>query len=603
MAFNIREALIKAFAAAGKEPPSELQNDVGVNSAKNKKKEIDISYGKSQPRQRDKEKLHLKDKSKNSIPLDRNIKRPSYINTVLPGTPHPSTSSHTHRENKNGEPIQPTLPNQTPPEPYSLELDSASEATCLIYEELDDYLYAPPTNLGIQEQTNNGTYIDEREVVIGLDFGTSSVKVIIGDLALKKAFAVPFSASQGINQYLLPSRLYQTNNEFKLDEGNHAYRDLKLALLANRSDIGTQIHATAFLALVIRHTRGWLLSEHQDTYTKTNIIWKLAIGLPAAHHLQSEDQILFQKIAQAAWIAASTNKNIMTKSNVLRALVRAQRLISGAIPTTPTEEAEINVVPEIAAQIYGYVASNRFDTQARNLYLMVDVGAGTIDSSLFKVSAAKGGRFNFMFYTSQVLPNGVMNLHRYRVDWWKEAIDKTSIGDKIDISALSSSKYFTDKLFSIPEKYNDYFSGINIKYNNSSENPDQHFFMKRVVSQVRGKTVYKTWKDSLLSQQDLSDVPMFLCGGGTRMNFYRNLEHEMKHMPGYSWLKATTRPLEVPRNLVAPGLPSTDYDRLSVAFGLSFLEVKEITKAIPIPMIPATYVPDWTERYIDKDQC
>lgn len=605
MAFNIKEAFIKALKAAGKELPSELQNDVGVNSGN--KRKIDISYGQSQHRQRNRERLHLNNKSDNNIPLDRSAKRPSSTHNVPPLTvneiPQTTKISNTQSEIESKKSIQPPLLNNTSPEPYSLELDETNKAACLISEESDGYSYAAPVNLGIQEQVHHGTYIDEREVVIGLDFGTSSVKTIIGDLALKKAFAVPFSAAQGINQYLLPSRLYQTNNEFKLDEGDHAYRDLKLALLANRSSMSSQFHAIAFLALVIRHARGWLLSEHQDTYSKTNIIWKLVIGLPAAHHLESEDQKLFYKIAQAAWIAAGTNKNIMTKSNVLHAWLRARRLISGATPATPTEEAEISVVPEIAAQIYGYVASNRFDTKARNLYLMVDVGAGTTDSSLFKVTADKGGRFNFMFYTCQVLPNGVMNLHRYRVDWWEEAINNSSIGENIDISKLLDSKFYTDKLFSIPEKYNNYFSGINVKYNNGFENPDQYFFMKRLVSQVRGKTVYKTWVDGLLNQQDLCDVPMFLCGGGARMNFYKNLEHEMKHMPGYSWLKAKIRPLEVPRDLVAPGLPPADYDRLSVAYGLSFLEVKNITKAIPIPSIPATCVPDWTERYIDKDHC
>lgn len=42
---------------------------------------------------------------------------------------------------------------------------------------------------------------DEREIVIGLDFGTSSVKVVIGDYALSQSFAVPFVSGSGLTRY------------------------------------------------------------------------------------------------------------------------------------------------------------------------------------------------------------------------------------------------------------------------------------------------------------------------------------------------------------------------------------------------------------------
>ena len=41
-------------------------------------------------------------------------------------------------------------------------------------------------------QFHNGKFSEEREVVIGFDFGTACSKVILQDRQLKKAFAVPF---------------------------------------------------------------------------------------------------------------------------------------------------------------------------------------------------------------------------------------------------------------------------------------------------------------------------------------------------------------------------------------------------------------------------
>lgn len=74
-------------------------------------------------------------------------------------------------------------------------------------------------------------------------------------------------------------------------------------------------------------------------------------------------------------------------------------------------------------------------------------------------------------------------------------------------------------------------------------------------------------------------------------------------MPGYNWLKTDAKPLEVPRSLVSPGLSMQEYDRLSVAFGLSFLDVSEVIKGTPDPTIAPDPVINWQDNYIDKDQC
>ena len=172
-----------------------------------------------------------------------------------------------------------------------------------------------------------------------------------------------------------------------------------------------------------------------------------------------------------------------------------------------------------------------------------------------------------------------------------------------DTSCIEHSKLSTDRLSSIPESYTQYFSGISVSHRADVEDPDREFFNKRVAVQVRGNTLWRTWKDNLLTKQDLIGVPMFLCGGGTRMKYYRDIEQEMSNMPGCTWLKAEARPLEVPRSLIAPGLPMREYDRLSVAFGLSFLEVSSVSKATPIPIIPPPVVTNWRDNYTDKDLC
>ncbi|PQJ97115.1 hypothetical protein CXB77_03880 [Chromatium okenii] len=437
----------------------------------------------------------------------------------------------------------------------------------------------------------HGAINDEREIVLGLDFGTSSMKVVIGDSTLGIAFAVPFTAENGIKRYLLPSHVYETKGVFSLQQGEQDYRDLKLSLIANPTNLILQKNVIAFLAFVIRYTRSWLFHEHADKYCNTRIFWKLKIGLPVAHHLDQSLSKVFSQSGLIAWLVANTQGEITT------AVIDSARVLCN-VPTK--EDIEIEVVPEIAAQIYGFVKSNQFDKRALNLYLMVDVGAGTVDSSLFQVRSAKAGRCDFEFFTSVVEPLGVMNLHRYRVKWWQTALQKN--GDIRFFQSLEKLKFQTDREVAIPDYYSDYFKGISVGFADDKQTPDNIFFGK-VREQVKGKTYWKTWKSRLLKQAELQGIPVFYCGGGMRMPFYQRLHDQLHSDPSCSWLSAIPHRIECPKRLNAPGLQREDFDRLTVAYGLSFLEVGKITKAIPQPNQIDYPVSNWQENYINKDQC
>lgn len=443
---------------------------------------------------------------------------------------------------------------------------------------------------------------EERELVVGLDFGTSSTKVVIGDRAAGKAFAVPFSTQTNVLRYLLPCRLYQSGDELSLTGEGEVHRDLKLALAATPQDQACRTRVAAFLALVIRLARGWLLTEHEDIYRNIRIVWRLAIGLPVAHQLDSELVGVFKRVAEEAWIASFAKEHSMTTAVVESARARVDGLASGAEAWPDGAEVEVDAVPEIAAQIYGFVNSNSFDRNANNIYLMVDVGAGTVDSSLFHVKPGRGGKWDFEFFTSVVEPHGVMNLHRHRVDWWRTQLGKLGCHTSSALRAvLLGSKFHTDSVSSIPEDVDSYIRGAEINRADLESCPDHGFFMKKVVAQVRGKTFWRTWRDGHLDQGLLSNIPAFYCGGGVRMNFYKRLRSELTNMPGCSWLKANPRRISLPANLEAPGLKPDDYDRLSVAYGLSFMEVGKIVRATPKPKLVFTPGTSYQAHYISKD--
>lgn len=448
---------------------------------------------------------------------------------------------------------------------------------------------------------------DTRELIVGLDFGTSSVKVVIGDRAADRAYAVPFLDCSGIDRYMLPSRLSENEGVFSLGDANICHRDLKLSLLMGGCTAEAETRVVAFLALIIRHSLSWLRSEKAQVYARTKILWKLVIGIPSKNigvteYRESELVNKFIQLSRAAWSLAEQSDIAITKSHSESAL----KAVTDAFELLPSKDAdsdvEIEVVPELSAQIYGFLRSNQFDRGGRNLFVVVDVGAGTVDSALFKVETIKG-RWNFQFFTNHVEPLGVMNLHRYRVDWWASALSKLDGVDKLTYD-LKSTEFPTDRMLPLPNSITEYFSDTELNFREQKTDPDWMFFMLKVIALVRGKTIHRAVTEQYLDGAQLNGVPLFLCGGGSRMQFYRRIRDEMKCFEGVTWLKAVPRDLQLPKDLEAPGVPGEDYDRLSVAYGLSFLDVGKIAQAMPAPIVSTPPQPTWSfdSRYVDKDQ-
>ncbi|WP_137819608.1 hypothetical protein [Pseudomonas sp. 2FG] len=438
---------------------------------------------------------------------------------------------------------------------------------------------------------------EDRALVLGLDFGSSSVKVVVGDSALEKAFAVPFRKAPGLPSFLLPCRLYKEGGAFSLEAGGRALADLKLAFLAHPSVVTYQRRVVAFLALVIRRARAWLFSEKEAVYRSSNIVWRMALGFPTANHLDPEQTKGFRLLGAAAWILAGSAEVKIDDIGVTAALHRAEALEAGEFPSEQ-EDVELSVIPEIAAQVYGYVASERFDHRAANNFMMVDVGAGTVDASLFHVKRGRG-KWDFEFYTATVEPLGAVNLHRSRLNWWASAIQEQASDREDLLEAITVAKKVTDAEVGMPERLEAYFSAVAVKFSDPRQHSDQQFYAK-VFKQVGHETYWKTSRGHLTREQ-LTDIPVYLCGGGSRMPFYGRLRETLNNHPSlYEWMRVKVRPLALPKRLEAPGLARNDFDRLSVAYGLSFLNLGQVLRSVPKSVIPVTISDAWRDNYVDK---
>lgn len=445
---------------------------------------------------------------------------------------------------------------------------------------------------GHETQLNKST--DEKFLCLGLDFGSSTLKAVISDGERQTTYAVPFRDTQGIEGYLLPCRVYLDENGYSLEGPGQVYQDLKLALLANAESLQVQLPVVGFLALALRMIRGWLLSTHGETYSGS-IVWDLAIGLPVASRRDAKTVRLYQLVSTAAWIA-STEKQL-TQEAIGLALQRAEVLSTGAEAECDSEDIEVRAEPEIAAQIYGFVSSGAYDPDASNIYLMVDVGAGTLDASVFRVERKRGQRKDsLVIFRTTVEPHGVMNFHKKRMDWLQSALAQ-KLPDRLDLrQAVQAISHLTDAEEALPGRVDGYFSGVDVHFKGRSL--DQRFYTQ-VNRQVVQDTYLHVANERLLERRQMAGMPMFLCGGGSRSGFYAKLRRDLQSARGFSWFGVTPKPLQKPRGLVAPGLSSADYDRLSVAFGLSQLKLDKLVMDVPALAEQRTSV-DFSERYIEK---
>lgn len=446
---------------------------------------------------------------------------------------------------------------------------------------------------------------DEADICLGLDFGTSAAKAVVRDLTLAQGYAVRFSKDQD-ERYLLPTGVYETKGVYSLDPGGVLFEDLKLSLMQPTDQVrGDHLeNACAFLALVIRHCRGWFLSEYRPLYQFHLLNWYVNVGLPARSY---EDQDLVARFQRVAWAAANLASDADYREITRRGAAAWLARWSGTGTSDSGERAfhlqDVAVIPEIAAQIAGMVQARSWDVLHRPYFILVDVGAGTLDSAFFAVLDGKDGAARrFVFYSSDVQPLGVINLHRARTRWLMETLGALQPRPRKALDYLGRIDRMAYRYREIPEDIGSYIGGTTNKLPRDANSVDDGFFHQGVLVEVcgcmgDGKTRQRLGRDVLQA------LPLVIGGGGSRMRFYSRLPGAVNHRWRTRWNGAMSVEAErmvLPGDFEAKGLAPADHDRLSVAYGLGLRNIWEIVRPDDIPPPPPP--PTWRgTHFVSKD--
>ena len=439
------------------------------------------------------------------------------------------------------------------------------------------------------------------DIVVGVDFGTSSTKVVVRVpyYAGNPAFAVSFGdlAHKSL-EYLLPTRLFvEKDGRCSLTPVSEAsvLTDIKLGLMqaplrniesASGPFCGASATsvATAYLALVLRYFRCWFIANKREVFGRFSLNWSYNLGLPAAIDDDVTLRETFNMVGKAAWIV-SRRPGQVTIGAAQKAIndIKNSRFEAEDIPW------EFALIPEVIAEVTGYARS-----QFRNegLHLLVDIGASTLDICSF-ILREKEGDDDFPILTADVGLLGAKRLHLARIDGAKSAVvvHAANLVDEGDPASM------------VPDNIVDYVPSDQAVHDEAAKSEE-------AFKADCKKLLYRTLADLRKRRDPYSSrwsekFPVFVCGGATAMQMYQEavsgvgewLQQHIRSSHGARLIR-----LPKPESLEAD-IGDESYHRLAVAWGLSHesFNIGTYSRPSEIDDIPPRKTRDIEDAYISKD--
>jgi len=152
----------------------------------------------------------------------------------------------------------------------------------------------------------------------------------------------------------------------------------------------------------------------------------------------------------------------------------------------------------------------------------------------------------------------------------------------------------------VPSSFEKMLEGFEFTSKQANEFIDKNF-KRRIQSAIWSQTVLKASEGSIPGDMTWKPLPVFICGGGSRMPFYNNLisEYEKRTDTKVSF---SIRKVPQPSDLYNFE-EKNDYDRLSVAYGLGFWNLGNFISSFEKPKInvEGEDSPKWSDNFISKD--
>lgn len=406
--------------------------------------------------------------------------------------------------------------------------------------------------------------------IVGLDFGTAYTKACIR--IRNRTYVVHWDGAASLtNSFLLPSVFsIMPDGACVLGPAGEGklISDIKMGLIGGMLP-QSRIHAVVFIALATRYVRSWAFSELRNIVEGFELIWKLNLGLPARSWDNSTLCADYRGIALAGW-----NLGFGPGSITLESARSTLHESAGSRPETDVDQDGVAVFPEFGAQVHSYRSTAQ---RQKDLHLLVDIGAGTVDIVTFHIGDEEGEEVNCIL-EALVKNRGTHVLLGFRA--LAGSLKKSTWEDSATrYNRIEFESAFALKPGCLRQAQDDFADQL-------------HRSIRRIFHDTRSHRYPNSpaWTEG---------IPFFLTGGGGQIDAYRDVVKRCAKDRTMIELA-----LPIPQDVELGRMVPDQFHRVSVAHGLSFL-AENLTRTLrrsEVPDITArpSLKEDYLERYIEK---
>ncbi len=424
-------------------------------------------------------------------------------------------------------------------------------------------------NIGDSDNVND---IDDLEVIdlnLGIDFGTSFTKVCFRDTSQDQSEVITFLSPKELVDVEASMLLTQIDllNDGKLLAGlnqaeRQAYHDrikvsfnfikMRLADLDVKPELDgswrlehhqeldnpetVENLCAYYLCQVIQRSQNWIRNYRSDLLQGRRVQWSANVGVPVSYCDQPALLARFQKVLNLAWLLLDNpcqEPVTLTNLNMRLKQLRSQ---------LESYTSDCHAIPEMSATAWSLLISGQAPD---GFYVFFDVGDGTLDGCAFRYWRDEG-EAKVDFYYGKVDPTGVTALAQRlmaELDYSERDIKRAIFSQRVEnLRVLQSCR------------------------------------SSRAIQSLVGTVVMKGSQEyerhlPFTQQADLKEkLRIYLAGGGSTSQFYKQSilsTYQDNHQSNAGIPPYDLSLLPEPSDVWMGGLPSSEFHRFAVAYGLS----------------------------------
>ncbi len=478
---------------------------------------------------------------------------------------------------------------------------------------------------------------DRIDIHLGLDLGTSYTKVVwrLGQQAHPVCFFG--QRSDRLDDYLVPSIVYFDGERFQtpldgLKESaigsEYAIPNFKICLACESSksnacggskcpisnwntklfpkgmkDNEVELVTSLFLASVLSRSKQIILNELEHSTglrQEEKVRWSVNLAVPDKYLAGLPIASGFKTALKTAWLMSLAMDEIPTihSSQEIARCYKAARLLA------EKNDLDCFVYSEVAAEVASVTRSR---TSQDGLYTFVDIGAGTVDASVFRLYAPPQGDRAHNEYAAEVLRNGSSFIEALAISWFNEnewfVSEDTANSNSINRKAAENG--LRECLREMKENGGnrpDTYRLIEAKDLRQALNEASQLIQERVYREL-----VRLFKEAFSKQAQIGfwhDLKLILGGGGASSSAYRNAAIEAFTLKNSPPKKPELVELPKPSDFQMNELSQRHFHRFAVAYGLSYrkVDLPQVVQASQVAPV-ATHTTPIIISAPSKDEC